>query len=130
MLTSRCLSRRAIKCCRYPWPSSCCATSYLLKGARSACFFLYGSSYHAKKLVAANQTSRRLQNLQLQQMHQELQLLEQQLEIERASQSTTVSFLNSKANSLHDATVSWHARQEEDALTKEREIEVRHCLTD
>jgi hypothetical protein len=87
---------------------------------------LYGPSYHAKKLAAANQTSRRLQNLQLQNMQQELQLLEQQLDIERASQSTTVSFLNSKASSLHDATVSWHARQEEHALTKEREIEVRH----
>jgi hypothetical protein len=87
---------------------------------------VHGSSYHAKELAAANQTSRRLQNLQLQHMQQELQLLEQQLDIERAARSTAVSFLNSKASSLHDATVSWHARQEEDALTKEREIEVRH----
>lgn len=83
-------------------------------------------SYHAKELAAANQTSKRLQEVQLQHMQQELQLLEQQLDIEDAVRSTTVSFLNSKASSLQEATVGWHSRREEDAQNKEREVEV--CL--
>jgi hypothetical protein len=57
-------------------------------------------------------------------MQQELQTLEQQLEIEGAVRSTTVSFLNLKASSLQEATVSWHSKREEDALNKERELEV------
>lgn len=81
-------------------------------------------SYHAKELAAANQTSQRLQEVQLQHMQQELELLEQQLDIEAAVRSTTVSFLNSKASSLQEATVAWHSRREDDAQNKEREVEV------
>jgi hypothetical protein len=66
-----------------------------------------------------------LQEVQLQHVQQKLQLLEQQLDIEDAVRSTTVSFLNSKASSLQEATVGWHSRREEDAQNKEREVEVR-----
>jgi Skp family chaperone for outer membrane proteins len=82
------------------------------------------ASYHAKELAAANQTSRRLQEVQLQHMQQKLQTLEQQLEIEGAVPATTVSFLNLKAGSLQEATASWHSKREEDALNREQELEV------
>lgn len=81
-------------------------------------------SYHAKELEAGNQTSRRLQEAQLRRMQEELQLLEQQLEIEGAVRSASVSFLAAKASNLQEASVSWHSRREEDAQNKEREIEV------
>lgn len=57
-------------------------------------------------------------------MQQELHLLEQQLEIEAAVSSTTISFLNTKVSSLQEAAVSWHSKQEDDALSKEQEVEV------
>lgn len=88
------------------------------------CTHTHTHSYHAKELAAANQTSKRLQQAQLHRMQQELQLLEQQLDLEGAVCTATVSFLNSKASSLQDDSVSWHARREEDAQNKEREVEV------
>jgi len=81
-------------------------------------------SYHAKELEAGNQTGRRLQEAQLRRMQEELQLLEQQLEIEGAVRSASVSFLAAKASNLQEASVLWHSRREEDAQNKEREIEV------
>lgn len=57
-------------------------------------------------------------------MQQELQLLQQQLDIEEDVCSTTVGFLNTKSSSLQDAAVSWHSKREDDALSKERELEV------
>ena len=84
----------------------------------------YSCSYHAKELAASNQTQKRLQEAELQHMQQELQLLEQQLELEGAVRAASVSFLAAKAGSLQEATVSWHSRREDDAQSKERELEV------
>lgn len=66
----------------------------------------------------------RLQEAELRHMQQELHLLEQQVGLEDAVRSATVSFLTAKASSWQEASASWHTRRADDAQSKEREVEV------
>lgn len=91
-------------------------------------FYLLPNSYHCKDLAASNQTSRRLQAAELERMQQELALVQQQLDTEASVRAAAVGFLHAKAGSHQESVVAWHARCEEDLLSKERDVEVRQHL--
>lgn len=67
---------------------------------------------------------RRLERTQLEEMGRELELLRQQIDIERSVHATTVEFLSSKVGDLQSQAASWQSKRDEDGHTKDRELEV------
>eukprot|EP00877_Chromochloris_zofingiensis_P005335 jgi/Chrzof1/14802/Cz09g16210.t1 len=84
--------------------------------------------YHGKDSAATNQCMRRLERTQLEEMGRELELLRQQIDIERSVHATTVEFLSSKVGDLQSQAASWQSKRDEDGHTKDRELEMLHNM--
>lgn len=76
-----------------------------------------------KDMTADNESAKRLQQVELEDLRKQLALTKQQLQLEQMVAATSAQFLEAVSLSLSDKAAGWAKRREEHAREKERDLE-------